>query len=142
MTAAVRYLDLADVLILAEGQTGVDAVTLQRTCPLERIEAALMAPSAALDEHERHPTLAGKAAALGTRLIATRALPSHNQHVAWLAMREFVSRNGAAWETGDSPPREVAAMLDAVAAGDMGVGQLTAWLEERVRIPQEAADGH
>ena len=133
------YLDLADVLLIAESITGVDAVHLQRASEVHLLETALLVPSASRRGEPRHPTLAGKAAALLVALVDAAALPRANERVAWTAMREFLGRNGERWRPDPRDADEIAGLIAGVRAGRRAVEELTAWIEEAMSASRAAA---
>jgi death-on-curing protein len=90
----VRYLELADFLLIAEAVLGVDARELAYPARLNLAESALAAPSATFEGHEFYPTFATKAAVLCSRLIRNHSLPDGNKRVGDLCLVEFVERNG------------------------------------------------
>jgi death-on-curing protein len=95
--SAVRYLDLADFLLIAEAVLGVDARELAYAARLNLAESALAAPSATLEGHEFYPTFPEKAAVLCSRLIRNHPLPDGNKRVGYLCLIELVERNGRLW---------------------------------------------
>ena len=62
----LRYLDLADFLLVAEAVLGVDAGELAYTARLALAESALAAPSASFESHEFYPAFSEKAACSAT----------------------------------------------------------------------------
>ncbi len=77
----VRYLDLADFLLVAEAVLGTDAGELAYTARLALAESALAAPSASFESHEFYPTFAEKAAVLCHHIIRNHPLPDGNKRV-------------------------------------------------------------
>lgn len=63
-------------------------------------------------------------------LARNHPLPDGNKRTAFIAMIVFLRRNGAIWRTPDTADA-VATML-AVAAGDMSVEHLTAWIARHI----------
>jgi hypothetical protein len=51
----VRYLTLAEALIVAEAVTGIDAVVLARASRVELLDSALHAPQAGFGDEEFYP---------------------------------------------------------------------------------------
>ena len=83
----IRYLDLADFLLIAEAILGIDA---GRICDFTRVdlaESALMAPRASFECHEFYGTFAEKAAVLCSRLIRNHPLVDGNKRVGYLCPR-------------------------------------------------------
>jgi death on curing protein len=122
---AVLYLDLVDVLVIAEIVLDTDAQTLASISDLGLIDAAVHAPQAGFGEVEVFPDLHSKAAVLFSRLQGHQPLPDGNKRVAYAAMREFLERNG--WSlTGTLDERFEALM--AVAERTMTEEAFAGWL--------------
>lgn len=135
MKRSVRYLDLADFLLIAEAVLGVHAGELVYTGRLDLAESALAAPSASFEGHEFYPVFSDKAAVLCSRLIRNHPLLDGNKRVGYLCLVEFVERNGYTW----SPPPgdaqsgdETVDVIEKVAAGDIDEPTLASWIEERI----------
>jgi len=113
----IQYLSLADFLIIAEAVLGIPAEDLYRTCDIGVADSALKAPVLTYRLSRNHPLLDG------------------NKRVAYLALREFVARNGYSWTApeGDDPHGDetVKVMWD-VAAGHLTEKELTDWVAERI----------
>jgi death-on-curing protein len=75
---------------------------------------------------EFYVDLLDKAAVLGVRLARNHPLPDGNKRVAYLALVEFLARNGAVW----TPPGvdETVAMIQGVASGEISERRLAEWL--------------
>jgi death on curing protein len=131
----IRYLDLADFLLIAEAVLGVDAGQLLYVARLELAQSALAAPSASFEGVEFYPSCAEKAAALCYHLIRNHPLLDGNKRVGYLCLIEFVERNGRVWTSpaGDIPDGdETVSMIEGVAAGRVSQASLALWIEERV----------
>src|SRR5262249_33722386 len=102
-----RYLDITDVLLIAERLTGESAVEIQRRSRPQDIEAALLEPSAELDGVERYPELHDKAAALLRAALHFCGSIPRTRQLAWVVMREFLARNDALWQAGDEDPASI-----------------------------------
>src|SRR6266511_2113413 len=72
--------------------------------------SALSVPAAGWQGHEAYPELAQKAGLLAARLAKNHPLPDGNKRAAWLAMIEFIERNGYQFEQPE-PHEAVEAML-------------------------------
>jgi death-on-curing protein len=121
-----EYLDLADYLLIAEAVLGVAAEEIARWPGIGLAESALHAPAAGFAGVELHPDVVDKAAVLCVRLARNHPLPDGNKRVAYLALLEFLARNGVEWV----PPSvdETVAMIERVAAGEVSERQLADWL--------------
>jgi prophage maintenance system killer protein len=136
----VRYLELADLLLITERLSGVAAADLQRSSRAHLLEAALLQPSAELRGVERHPRISDKAAALMAALVRLSGVPREGRGLAWAAMREFLARNGVVWE-GDGPsPETVAFVIEGLSSGELTVAAVADWLDKHVVLsPLEVA---
>jgi death on curing protein len=130
--AQVEYLSLADFLLIAEVATGVPAENLSRLPTLGLAESALAAPAASFGGVNFYPDFVDKAAVLCTRIVRNHPLPDGNKRTAFLALVEFVERNGRVWTDSEGDPEESVAMIEAVAAGTVTEAQLAAWIRSRV----------
>ena len=135
MRRLVRYLDLADFLLIAEAVLGVRTTELAYAAKLDLAESALAAPMARFGGREFYPAFEEKAAVLCSRLIRNHPLPDGNKRVGYLCLVEFVERNGFSWNppTADYPNgEETVAMIDGVAAGQIDEAALAHWIQERL----------
>jgi death on curing protein len=122
------YLDLADYLLIAEAVLGVPAEEIARWPGIGLAESALHAPAAAFEGVEFYPDVIEKAAVLCARLARNHPLPDGNKRVAYLALLEFLARNGVEWK----PPsvEETVATIEGVAAGRVSERELAEWLRK------------
>lgn len=120
------YLDLADYLLIAEAVFDVPAEEIARWPGIGLADSALHAPAAGFGGVELYPDVIDKAAVLCTRLARTHPLPDGNKRVAYLALLEFLARNGIEW----APPSvdETVATIERVAAGTLSERELADWL--------------
>lgn len=130
--ADVEYLRLADFLLIAEAATGIAAEELARLPNLGLAESALAAPAASYGGAEFYPDLVDKAAVLCARIARNHPLPDGNKRTAFLALVEFVERNGRRWGESDRDPEESVAMIEGVAADALSEAQLAVWVRSRV----------
>ena len=130
--AQVEHLSLADFLLIADVATGVPAEDLSRLPTLGLAESALAAPAASFGGVDFYPDFIDQAAVLCTRIVRHHPLPVGDKRTAFLALVEFVERNGRAWTDSERDPEESAAMIEAVAAGTVTETQLAAWIRSRV----------
>jgi death on curing protein len=121
----LEYLDLADYLLIAEAVLGVPAEEIATWPGIGLADSALHAP-AAFESVELYPNVIDKAAVLRVRLARNHPLPDGNKRVAYLAMVEFLTRNGVAW----TPPSvdETVVTMETVAAGKISERELADWL--------------
>jgi death-on-curing protein len=78
----VRYLTLAEALVIAEAVTGVDAATLAKASRIELLDSALHSPQARFGDEEFYPDLIDKAAVLAVRIAQNHPLPDGNKRLA------------------------------------------------------------
>lgn len=135
MSQAVRYLNLVDVLLIAEAVLGVDARELAYAARLDLAESALAAPAATFEGRQFYPAFADKAAVLCSRLIRNHPFPDGNKRVGYLCLVEFVERNGYSWNSPAGDDRdgdETVRMIEGVAAGETDELTLARWIGERI----------
>jgi death on curing protein len=128
----VRYLDLADYLVIAEAVTGIPADTLLTSARINLAESALHAPAAAFGGFEFYASLEMKAAVLCARLARNHPLPDGNKRAAYLSMLEFIARNGHAWRGSPHDPDETVHVIEAVAANEVSEPDLADWIRGRL----------
>jgi death-on-curing protein len=125
----MRYLSLHEIIELHDaliaqsgGSTGIR--------DLPALESALAQPRATFDGTDLHPTLTGKAAALGYSLTLNHPFVDGNKRVGHAAMEVFLFLNGL--ELLGTIDEHEHLML-ALADGQLTREGLTIWLEQRVR---------
>jgi death-on-curing protein len=136
----VYYLDLADLLVIAEWVLGESAESIERSARLELAESALHAPAAAFGGVEFHPDLPTKAAVLCVRLVKNHPLVDGNKRLGFVCMIEFLRRNGRTWTPpeGDEDGEASTEVIMSVASGpgdDPAIRDLAVWIEERISAP-------
>ena len=90
----VRYLDLADYLYLAGAALDAAPQAVFDVANLGLAESALHAPAATFAGVEFYSDLVTKARILVVHLAKNHPLPDGNKRAAFLAMIEFLARNG------------------------------------------------
>ena len=93
-------------------------------------DAALNAPAAAFGGQEFYPDFLTKAGVLGYRLVRHHCLPDGNKRTAFLALVEFVERNGHTWNVPDED--EAVEMMLAAAAGTVSERNFIAWVARHI----------
>lgn len=126
-------LELADALLIAESVLRANAEAIARVVNVAGMESALAAPFAGFGDVELYPDFHVKAAVLCSRIVRNHPLPDGNKRTAYLAMREFVERNGHIWTTGDQD--ETADTIERLAAREIDEEQFAAWVAERISQP-------
>jgi death-on-curing protein len=129
----VRYLTLAEALIIAEVVTGIRAATLVPAARLELLESALHAPQATFGGVEFYPEFAEKAAVLTVRIARNHPLPDGNKRLAWQSLTMFCALNGFDLEVESVDAVE---LMIGIAAGDFDEAAVTEWLTERISRSQ------
>ena len=135
------YLDLSDLLVIAELLLDVPAQDLAKMSRLDLAESALHAPAAEFGGVQFYPDLAAKAAVLCAHLVKNHPLPDGNKRLAFVAMVEFVERNGFTWTppSGDEDGEVTDRVIRAVAVGELNedvIAWLTQWVRECAGIPR------
>ena len=121
-----EYRDLADYLLIAEAVLGVAAEEIARWPGIGLAESALACAGGRVRGRRAVPDVVDKAAVLCVRLARSHPLPDGNKRVAYVALLEFLARNGVEW----MPPSadETVAMIERVAAGKVSERELADWL--------------
>jgi len=133
----VEYLGLADYLLIAEAVLDVPAEVLYHSADLRLADSALHAPAASFGGRDLYPSFDQKAAVLCWRVCNNHPLLDGNKRVAYECLREFVARNGFAWnEPLDDWPDgdETVKVMWAVAAREMDEEHLTSWVADRLGL--------
>jgi death-on-curing protein len=91
-----EYLDLVDYLLI-EAVLGVPAETIARWPGFGLAESALHAQAAGFEGVELYAEVIDKAAVVCVRLARNHPLPDGNKRVVYIAMLEFLARNGVEW---------------------------------------------
>lgn len=125
----MRYLSLAEALVIAEAVTGIDDVVLARGAGIGLLDSALHAPQAAFAGHEMYPDFVDKAAVLAVRVARNHPLPDGNKRLAWGCLTLFCLLNG--WDLHVETDDAVGQMLG-VAAGEIDEAAMAMWLSERL----------
>jgi death on curing protein len=121
---------IADFLLIAEAVLDIDADRLAKVADLGSADSALAAPFAGWGDTDLYPDPSAKAAVLCSRLVRNHPLPDGNKRVAYLAMREFLARNGYEWIRPDD--EETAEMIERLAGSDVSEEAFGAWVAEHV----------
>lgn len=123
-----EYLDLAEYLLIAEAVLDVPAEEIARWPGMGLAESALAAPAMGFGGVEFYPDLIDKAAVLCARLARNHPLPDGNKRVAYLALVEFLARNGVEWARPSVD--ETVTTIEGVAAGRVTERELAEWLRK------------
>ena len=127
----VQYLDLADFLYLAGAALDVAPEALFDTTDLGLAESALYAPAATFAGIDLYPDLVTKARVLVVHLVKNHPLLDCNKRAAYLAMLEFLARNGR---------RFIATNVDAtidmmvrIAGSEVDAAKVEEWIRRQIR---------
>ena len=126
-----QYLDLADYLAIAEFVLGIDAKALANGAGIGLADSALAAPRASFGDQEFYPTFERKAAILLLNLVRNHPLPDGNKRTAYVALREFVSRNDRIWVT--TSIDDIVVTMVRVASGEIGIDELADWVVSHLK---------
>lgn len=124
-------IDLADFLLVVEATTGIDARDLKGMVRIPEAESALAAPYASFEGVEFYDAPATKAAILCSRILRNHPLPDGNKRTAFLLMLEFFERAGLTWTPPNGGQREIAYVVEALAAGELAEEAFIDWVAER-----------
>jgi death-on-curing protein len=127
----VRYLSLAEALVVAEAVTGLDLTTLARTPRIDLLDSALHAPQASFGGQDLYPEFIDKAAVLAVRIARNHPLMDGNKRLAWTCLVMFAMLNGRRLEV---PADDAVSTMVSVAAGELDEGGMALWLADRVEL--------
>ena len=136
---AWQYLDLADYLLIAEAVTGLKAEVLAEMPRVVGLaSSALSVPSSGWQGQDAYPDPAQKAGLLAARLAKNHPLPDGNKRAAWLALIEFIERNGFQLE--QPTPAEAVDVMLRLASSELAEADFVEWLRTRL-IPAHPREG-
>lgn len=125
----MRYLTLAEALVIAEAVTGIDHLILAKSAGVGLLDSALHAPQAGFGGHELYPEFVDKAAVLAVRIARNHPLPDGNKRLAWGCLTIFCLLNGS--DLLVDPDDAVEQMLG-VASGEIDEAAMANWLSDRL----------
>ena len=126
----MRYLSLAEALVIAEAVTGVDPELLSKSGRIDLLDSALHAPQASFGGQEFYPQFIDKAAVLAVRIARNHPLQDGNKRLAWGCLNMFCELNGHRLEV---VVDEAVTQMLAVAAGEIDEESMATWLADRMR---------
>jgi death-on-curing protein len=129
----VRYLTLAEALVVAEVVTGVEAGILAKGPRIYLLDSALHAPQAGFGDFDLHPDFIDKAAVLVVRITKNHPLIDGNKRLAWGCLTMFCALNGYVLLAASEDA--VSTMLS-VAAGETDERAMAAWITARISAPK------
>ncbi len=126
-----QRLELADLLIIAEGVLGQPAENLARIILIPGAESALAAPFASFSGIVFYVDPAERAAICCSRLIRNHPFPDGNKRVAYECMREMLERADLPWPRPREDAEKIAEMIEMVAARTVAESQFVIWVRSR-----------
>jgi death on curing protein len=129
----IQYLELADYLLIVEAVLNVPAEQLAEMPHLVHLaESALAVPRSGWGGRDAYPEFAQKAALMCARLARNHPLPDGNKRAAWLAMVEFIERNGRSLRVEPGEADLVVDVMLKLAAGEMPEKDFVTWVQSRL----------
>lgn len=130
------YLELDDVLAIACEVLQLEADEILRVTDLGLADSAIARPQAGFGDEEFYPTIEAKAASLLFGLARNHAFIDGNKRIAVLATLQFLNSNGLDLDL--TPVEEAFKTVIRVAAGDLPLEDLTAWIRGRLETLGDA----
>jgi death on curing protein len=127
----VRYLDLGDYLYLAAAALQVAPESMVHVVDLGLAESALHAPAATFGGVEFYPDLVTKARVLVVHLAKNHPPPDGNKRAAYLAMIEFLARNGRQFLAADTSA--TVDMMVRIAGSKVEQDEVEDWIRRQLR---------
>lgn len=127
----MRYLTLAEALVIAEAVTGIDSATLAKASRLELLDSALHAPQAGFGEEDFYPAVEQKAAVLAVRIARNHPLPDGNKRLAWQSLTVFLALNGIALV---AKADDAVRWMLGIAAGEIDEDAAETWIREHTEL--------
>jgi len=128
----MRWLQVEDLLLIAEDLLGIPAEELVRTTDLGLADSALHAPFARFAGQDFYEGFAVRAAILASRIVRNHPLLDGNKRLALLAMIEFLRRNEQGWPS-DLDQDEVAETFERLAARELSEPDFASWVAAQLR---------
>jgi death on curing protein len=126
----IQYLDLADYLWLAGAALGRAPEAVFDVADLGLAESALHAPAATYGGVEFYPNLVTKARVLVIHLAKNHPLPDGNKRAAYLAMIEFLARNGRRFMATDVDA--TIDMMVKIAGSEVEPAEVEDWIRQQL----------
>jgi death on curing protein len=126
----VQYLDLADYLWLAGAALDRAPEAVFEVADLGLAESALHAPAATFGGVEFYLDLVTKARVLLVHLTKNHPLPDANKRAAYLAMIEFLARNGRRFVAADVDA--TVDMMVKIAGSEVEPAEVENWIRQQL----------
>jgi death on curing protein len=125
-----QYLDLAHYLWLAGAALDLAPEAVFDVADLGLAESALHAPAATYGDVEFYPDLVTKARVLLVHLTKNHPLPDGNKRAAYLAMLEFLARNGRQFVATDV--NAAIDMMVKIAGSEVDPAEIEDWIRRQL----------
>ena len=133
LISELEYLEIGDFLLIAEAVTGIKAELLaEMPRVVDLASSALAVPRSGWRDKEAYPEFAQKAGLLASRLAKNHPLPDGNKRAAWLALIEFVERNG--YVLAQPETDEAVDVVVRLASGDLPEADFVDWVRSRLTL--------
>jgi death on curing protein len=129
-----EYLELADLLLIAEAVLETPAERLARTVLVPGAESALVAPFASFGGVDFYDDPVERAAICCSRIIRNHPFPDGNKRVGYECMREMLERGGFGWPRPSEDAEEIAGTVEALAAREISERDFVAWVRARTEL--------
>jgi death-on-curing protein len=126
----IQYLDLADYLLLAGAALDRAPEAVFDVADLGLAESALHAPAATYGGVDFYPDLVTKARVLVIHLAKNHPLPDGNKRAAYLAMIEFLARNGRRFMATDVDA--TIDMMVKIAGSEVEPAEVEDWIRQQL----------
>ncbi len=126
-----QRLELADLLLIAEGVLGVPAERLARMVLIPSAESALAAPFASFGGIDFYDDPAERAAICCSRIVRNHPFPDGNKRVGYECMREMLERAGLPWPRPSEDADEIAMTVEDLAARTISEREFVSWVQTR-----------
>ncbi len=127
---SIHNLDVADYVVIASEILDCDEADVLRVLKVASANSAVAAPATNYFNVELFPDFHTKTAVLGYRLLRNHPLPDGNKRCAFVAMIEFVERNGHSWEVADKD--DTVKTIESAAAGDINEAAFADWVRRQI----------
>lgn len=125
----MRYLTLAEALVVAGAVTGIDPGVLAKVPGVGLLDSALHAPQAEFGGQEFYPDFIDKAAVLAVRIARNHPLPDGNKRLSWACLVLFCELNGLQLRP---TVNDAVEQTLKVASGEVSEDAMAVWLRSRV----------
>jgi death-on-curing protein len=120
----------SDYVVIASEVLESNTIDVLRVLKVASASSAITAPATDYFGVELFPQFHMKRAVLGYRLLRNHLLPDGNKRCAFLAMIEFVERNGCMWRVADDD--DTVKTIESAAAGDIDEAAFADWVRKQI----------